>query len=227
MYNMVERLKRGDPMSQSKIFNGMDELDKQRIFECFSVTTRRYLAGEQILTYSDKLNNVCVVLSGSARVYAIDAEGNCSLIEYLQKNDVFGEVFHFPFRGLEYIAEADENCEIMFIGYDHIIHPCSKACLHHSRIINNLFALTAEKMQTLELRINILAQKNVRRKLLAYLEYAGHSVKGEKFSIGMTITELAAYLNVDRSSLMREMKRMKDEGIIWSEGRWFRLLQSQ
>ena len=214
-------------MSQSKIFNGMDELDKQRIFDCFSVTTRRYLAGEQILTYSDKLNNVCVVLSGSARVYAIDAEGNCSLIEYLQKNDVFGEVFHFPFKGLEYIAEADENCEIMFIGYDHIIHPCSKACLHHSRIINNLFALTAEKMQTLELRINILAQKNVRRKLLAYLDYAGHSVKGEKFSIGMTITELASYLNVDRSSLMREMKRMKDEGIIWSEGRWFKLLQSQ
>ena len=135
-------------MSQSKIFNGMDELDKQRIFECFSVTTRRFLAGEQILTYSDKLNNVCVVLSGSARVYAIDAEGNCSLIEYLRKNDVFGEVFHFPFQGLEYIAEADENCEIMFIGYDHIVHPCSKACLHHSRIINNLFALTAEKMQT-------------------------------------------------------------------------------
>ena len=214
-------------MNQSKIFSGMDEYDKQRIFECFSVTTRRFLAGEQILTYSDKLNNVCVVLSGSAHVHANDAEGNCSLIEYLRKNDVFGEVFHFPFQGLEYIAEADENCEIMFIGYDHIVHPCSKACLHHSRIINNLFALTAEKMQTLELRINILAQKNVRRKLLAYLEYTGYSVKGEKFSIGMTITELAAYLNVDRSSLMREMKHMKDEGIIWSEGRWFKLLQSQ
>ena len=96
---------------------------------------------------------------------------------------------------------------------------------HSEKIINNLFALTAEKMQTLELRINILAQKNVRQKLLAYLDYAGRSSKGEKFSAGMSITELAAYLNVDRSSLMREMKRMKDEGIIWSEGRWFKLLQ--
>lgn len=212
-------------MSQSKIFSGMDEREKQSIYECFSVKTRRFMKGEQILTYSEQLNNVCVVLQGSARVYAIDADGNCSVIELLRKNDVFGEVFHFPFKGLEYIAEADEDCEIMFIGYDHIIHPCSNACLRHTQLINNLFALTAEKMQTLELRINILAQKNVRQKLMAYLEYAGREAAGEKFSAGMSITELAAYLNVDRSSLMREMKRMKDDGLIWSEGRIFRLLQ--
>lgn len=212
-------------MNQARIFNGMSENEKRSIYDCFSVKTRKFLAGEQILTYSDKLNNVCVILSGSAHVYAIDADGNCSVIEYLRKNDVFGEVFHFPFKGLEYIAEADENCEIMFIGYEHIIRPCTKACLKHTQLINNLFALTAEKMQTLELRINILAQKTVRQKLLAHLEYAGREAKGEKFSAGMSITELAAYLNVDRSSLMREMKRMKEDGVIWSEGRWFRLLQ--
>ena len=212
-------------MSQAKIFSGISEAERQSIFDCFSVKTRRFLGGERILTYSEQLNNVCVVLSGSAHVYSLDEDGNCSVIEYLRKNDVFGEVFHFPFKGLEYIAEADENCEIMFISYEHIIHPCSKACLRHTLLINNLFALTAEKLQTLELRINILAQKNVRQKLLAYLDYAGRASRGEKFSAGMSITELAAYLNVDRSSLMREMKRMKDEGIIWSEGRWFRLLE--
>ena len=124
---------------------------------------------------------------------------------------------------MEYIAEADEDCEVLFISYDHIIHPCAHACLKHTQLINNLFSLTAEKLQTLELRINILAQKNMRQKLLTYLEYAGSEAKGKTFTIGMTITELAAYLNVDRSSLMREMKRMKEEGLIWSEGRRFRL----
>ncbi|MDD6189121.1 MAG: Crp/Fnr family transcriptional regulator [Clostridiales bacterium] len=212
-------------MGQAKIFDGMTETERNSIFECFSVNTRRFLAGERILTYSEQLNNVCVVLSGSAHVYSIDEDGNSSVIEFLRKNDVFGEVFHFPLKGMEYIAEADEDCEIMFISYEHIIHPCSKACMKHTLLINNLFALTAEKLQTLELRINILAQKNVRQKLLAFLDYAGRSAKGEKFSAGMSITELAAYLNVDRSSLMREMKRMKDEGIIWSEGRWFKLLE--
>ena len=119
------------------------------------------------------------------------------------------------------------DCEVLFISYDHIIHPCTHACLKHTQLINNLFALTAEKLQTLELRINILAQKNMRQKLLTYLEYAGSGAKGEKFVINMTITELAAYLNVDRSSLMREMKRMKEEGLIWSEGRKFRLLSAK
>ncbi len=214
-------------MTQAKIFNGISDEERQSIFRCFSVNIKRFLSGERILTYSEQLNNVCVMLSGCARVYSLDEEGECSVIEYLGKDDVFGEVFHFPFKGVEYIAEAEEACEVMFIGYDHIIHPCTKACMHHTRLINNLFALAAEKLQTLELRINILSQKNVRQKLLAYLDYAGRAAKGERFSVGMSITELAAYLNVDRSSLMREMKRMKEDGLIWSEGRWFKLLENK
>ena len=212
-------------MEQAKIFDGMSEAEQESIFECFSVTKRRFSPGEQILTYSEQLNNVCIVLSGLVHVYSIDEDGNSSIIEYLKKNDVFGEVFHFPFSGLEYIAVADEESEIMFISYEHIIHPCSRACMRHSLLLNNLFALTAEKLQSLELRINILAQKNIRQKLMAFLEYSGRAKKNEKFSVGMSITELAAYLNVDRSSLMREMKKMKEEGLIWSEGRWFRLLE--
>lgn len=212
-------------MNQAKIFEGINEKEQESIFECFSVSKRRFYAGEQILVYSEQLNNICIMLSGEARVYSLDEDGNSSVIEYLYKDDVFGEVFHFPFKGLEYIAEAEKDSEVMFIDYEHIIHPCSRACMRHTLLINNLFAMTAEKLQTLELRINILAQRSVRQKLLAYLEYAGRSANGEKFSAGMSITELAAYINVDRSSLMREMKRMKEEGIIWSEGRWFRLME--
>lgn len=212
-------------MNQAKIFDGINEKEQESIFECFSVNKKRFYPGEQILVYSERLNNICIMLSGAARVYSLDEDGNSSVIEYLYKDDVFGEVFHFPFKGLEYIAEAEQESEVMFIDYEHVIHPCSRACMRHTLLINNLFALTAEKLQTLELRINILAQRSVRQKLLAYLEYAGRSANGEKFSAGMSITELAAYINVDRSSLMREMKRMKEEGIIWSEGRWFKLME--
>lgn len=210
-------------MGKTKIFDGMNDNEQKSIFECFSVITRHFLAGERVITYSERLNSVCVVLSGKVRVYSIDCDGNCSLLEFLGKDEVFGEVFHFPVEGLEYIAEADENCDIMFINYEHIIHPCQRACLKHTQLINNLFAMTAEKMQMLELRIDILTQKNMRQKLLAYLEYASRGAKNKEFSAGMSITELAAYLSVDRSSLMREIRRMKDDGILWSEGRRFRL----
>ena len=44
--------------------------------------------------------------------------------------------------------------------------------------------------------------------------------KGSKsFTLPMTFTELANYLSVDRSAMTREIKNLKDEGFIKTNGR--------
>ena len=40
----------------------------------------------------------------------------------------------------------------------------------------------------------------------------------------MTLGQLAEYLMVDRSSMMRELRAMKDDGLIESKNRQFRIL---
>ena len=42
----------------------------------------------------------------------------------------------------------------------------------------------------------------------------------------MTLTALADYLSVDRSAMMREMKRMKEEGVLSFRGRSVELYTS-
>ena len=44
------------------------------------------------------------------------------------------------------------------------------------------------------------------------------------FTIPMTLGQLAEYLMVDRSSMMRELRAMKDDGLIESKNRQFRIL---
>ena len=54
---------------------------------------------------------------------------------------------------------------------------------------------------------------------MAYLNSAAGENRGESFILPMSYTTLAEYLSVDRSAMMREMRKMREEGLICTEGR--------
>ncbi len=212
-------------MHQLSIFHNIDEAHCAKMLECFGAKRMSFRAGERILSYSEHLNSICVMLSGTAHLYCTDEEGSFSLLEYLHRDDVFGEKFYLPMPNLEYIVEADTDCEVIMIGYDHIVQPCHNLCPHHTQIVNNLFFLSSRKMQILSSHINILMQKGTVNKLMAYLTYVHQSTGRKEFKLNTNLTELAAYLNVDRISLMRAIKKLNEEGVIESSANRFRLLQ--
>ena len=212
-------------MDRLDIFKNITPEEKARMLECFGVRQRKFESGETILTYSGKLNTVCVLLKGKAGGFWIDDDGNSAMLELITSGDVFGDVFMMPLGQMEYYIEAQSACEVMFIGYDHVIHPCKNLCCHHSQIINNLYELTAKKMQQLALRINILTQKSIRRKLAAYLVYEKNIAGAMNFRLSISLTSLAEYICADRCSLTRELAQMRDEGYLEWSGREFRLYE--
>ena len=147
------------------------------------------------------------------------------LLERFEADGLFGELFALPLANLEYIVEADSDCEVLFIQYGKIIHPCSNTCHHHTQLIDNLFHLSTKKAQRLSLRINLLGSKSTRQKLLSYLSYMQNKTKNNAFTIEMSLTDLADYLCVDRSSMMRELKALKEEGVLESKGKNFTMLE--
>ena len=75
----------------------------------------------------------------------------------------------------------------------------------------------------LALRINMISKKTVRQKLMSYFEYMQEKY-GNSFETELSLSGLANYLCIDRTSLMRELRMMKDEGIIDSKGRSITML---
>lgn len=208
------------------IFGGIDSAGREKIAECFCMKRKIYQADEIILSYSVKGESVYIIRSGAAQISCIDEDGNYSLLENLAENDVFGEMFCFPLSNVQYIVKATERTEVYWIDYRKIIRPCANVCEYHCRLLDNFCGIMAEKVQTLSMRISILTQKSVRRKLLTYLQAANVGGGGEEFTIDLSLSELADYLNVDRSSLMREIRGMKREKMLWSKGRKFRFIQA-
>lgn len=193
------------------------------MIRCFKPEERSFRKGDTILVYETELKNLCVLLSGKAHLYCVDSDGEYTLLENYRPNDIFGEVFALPYSGLGYVVEADADCRVMFIKMTCIYGRCPNACEHHTKLNSNLFKLTAKKAQMLALRINMISKKTVRQKLLSYFEYMQEKY-GNSFETELSLSGLANYLCIDRTSLMRELRMMKDEGIIDSKGRSITIL---
>ena len=95
-----------------------------------------------------------------------------------------------------------------------------------------MITILGEKNKMLSRKIELLALKGMREKLATYLLYEqvrfqNNSSSKDTFSFSITPnrTELADYLNVSRSSMCRELSRMKDEGLIDYYQNTFKILE--
>ncbi len=205
-------------LTDVSIFTGIDKESIEQMTCCFDTSTQIFQPKETIMAYSDHLEKIGILLDGSAFLYTLDFEGRCNILEYFHKDDVFGELFALPIREQGYFIEADTACTVLFIQYAQLIKRCENACAHHSRLVSNLFGLTAKKSQQQTLHLNILSQRNMRGKLLMYFNYLHQEQGKNPIQLPMSYTSLANYLCVDRSAMMRELKQMKLANLIASQG---------
>lgn len=193
---------------------------------CESQTVDRFKKGEVILTIGDHSGRVGVILEGRAHIATLDAEGRDSILEFLMIGDSFGEYLSLPLGSQSCNVMADADCTVMFISYDNVVNNCKDGCQNHTELVKMLLLLTATKVQTLSLHVNVLSQRTMRKKLMTYLEYQAKGQTGEDhpFRIPMTLVNLADYLGVDRSAMMREIHNMNRDGLIKSRGKTFCLM---
>lgn len=211
-------------MQKGSIFSDISQAEWERILHCFQPITQKFEAGSYIMTFSEDLDRIGIMLSGKAHLTYIDADGKYTILEQLYTNDVFGEVFSLPLEEQEFTVQAITDCEIMFLSYDHLVKPCSKACAHHSQLINNLFHMTACKAQMLAMHIHILSQRTLRHKLMTYFEYEALQNRSRSYTLSLTLSALADYLCTDRSAMMREIRHLNEDGKLSSKGRSITLL---
>ena len=173
----------------------------------------------------DTVSSVGIVLSGQAHVVREDVDGNQMIITELKGCDLFGETFacietkHCPVT-----VEAITDCNIMWIDYHRVITSCSSACSFHTRLIGNMLRIIAFKNLRLNRRLEILAKRSIRERLLAYLELQAENNGSRSFLIPFGRNKLADYLCTDRSAMSRELGKMRDEGILKFEKNKFTLL---
>lgn len=205
----------------TSLFDGVSKEEYEAMMTCFKTTVRAYRKGEEIPVPRGRVG---VVQRGRISLMKTDTDGVRTIFEQLRAGGVFGDALGFMRADAGFFLIAEEESDVLYIDYEHIVKRCPKACAHHSTVVANLVQLMSEKTQALSEHLEILSRRTTREKLTAYFSMLAAKKKSPYITLPFSQTSLADYICVDRSAMARELKRMCDEGLIELDKRNVKLL---
>jgi CRP-like cAMP-binding protein len=180
---------------------------------------KSYLKGATVYNQNDSCKTFDIVLSGSLVAYSLLENGSAmTMFEFskgqmLGANLLFGDNHAYPFT-------------IYCMSDSKLLHVTKKAVSDFLRDYNftmQFIGMLSHNAQKLNRKITMVTQKALRENLLDYLKQQSILQRSNIISLPISKKQLADYLGVQRPSLFREMKNLKDEGVIDVSNRTIRL----
>lgn len=204
-----------DALRVNPMFHQMDDVAVLHVLNCLRPKVAKYEPGDLITIGGSAFEGVGLVLEGRVLVTKELITGHRHIMAKLGKKQVFGEMIAFSGRRVwPATVEAITDCTILFLPPDMILGTCTHACTGHNQLIRNMLQIVSSKALRLNRKVEYLTLKGMREKLATYLLETYNTSEKDIFEIPLSREELAAFLNVSRPSMSRELSRMKDEGLI-------------
>lgn len=171
---------------------------------------KKYTKGMTVYNQKDICNSFDIILSGTLVAYSLMENGSAMTIFEFSKghmfgaNLLFGDTHAYPFT-IYCIVDAQ------------VLHITKKAIseflLNYDFTIQYIEMLSLNS-QKLNRKITMATQKTLRENLLEYFKQQSILQQSDDIILPISKKQLADYLGVQRPSLFREFKNLKDEGII-------------
>lgn len=210
------------------LFQGLDMEEINEVLQRFHGLIKHFPKSDYIYLAGDCVENLCVVLEGTVQMIKEDIWGEKAIIAHLGAGSVFAENFlgRMGDRStVSYFVASDS--EVLMLPLGRSLFDVSANSKASQRLMCNIVSILADNNTRLIEKTEILCKKTLRSKILAYLEQEGRNNACRKFTIPFNRTDLANYLDADRSALTRELARMKEDGLIDYTKNTFELLSSE
>ncbi len=202
-------------LANTKLFRGLGEMEIISLLDCLKATERRFQKGEVILSEGSITENIGIVLSGMAVISCNDIWGNTSILGNVAPGSVFAEVYAcIPGQPTLVTVSAVEDTSVLFMNVSRVLATCTNACPFHTRLVRNLLTVCAHKSLQLSQRIQHTSSKSIRGRLMSFFSECAKRAGSNSFLIPYNRQQLADYLNVDRSTMCKELSKMQKDGIL-------------
>jgi len=207
-------------LQKAVLFQGMNDEEYVNLLNCLSPQVKHFSKNEVLLLAGDSVFHFGIVLSGIAHAHMEHIDGSKTIMSTLTPMKVFGEVLASTETHKSPVTiHAMTDITAAFIEYKKVYSLCATACLAHRVFLQNMLKVLGDRCFYLFDRINILREKTLRSKIMAYLFILSDSGAYGTVTIPFTKTVLADYLLANRSALSKELKKMEHDGLITVKGR--------
>ncbi len=198
-------------LNQTELFKPFNLNEIQTIFRTKDYSTAYYRKGNIIHFEREVCCTFDVILEGEVYIQKIDENGNVLTVAEFRKGDNLGGNLLFsknPYYPMMIIAKS--NVKILKIKKSFILDLCQK----QRKFLQQFLICISDKTTILTDKINTISMKSIREFLIDYLNYEYLNQNNKKILLKMTKKELAEQLGIQRTSLSRELNKMKKEGLV-------------
>lgn len=199
----------------SKIW-GLTKEEADEYLQKGIVNVRTYERSQIILGMNGEAEGMGIVLSGTALLEGMNLDEQRRVLDYYEADDMFGRyVIPGLGKGMSYVV-CKAKCRVAFLE--------EKKLLAEKREEGGRWLLEkmAQAHRKLLVHADILGQRCLRQKLCAFFGYLSAKQGTESFVLPFSLTDCADFLAADRSAMMRELGKMKEEGLVEARGRQIR-----
>ncbi len=194
-------------MQPPKFLEELEEREEPRL--------RILKKGHILLNPQEKIVHIWFLKKGFIRQYVVSSTGEEVTIHIFRPGALFPLMLHLADLPNRFYFQASTNIEMQ----EYSASGVSGLIKDNPKLLLDLSRKFATAINALSFRIEILATKNSRIKLLLFLEYlanqfASKKVGVTKIEIPFTHTEIAAWIGVKRETASREISNLAKSKVI-------------
>lgn len=182
---------------------------------------RIYSKGTTVHCQGETCDTLDIVISGRLAAYTLSENGSAmTMFEFFEKsiigaNLLFGNRHEYPMN-----IYCLEDCELLRIKKEAV----SEMLRDYNFVMEFIKSLSSNSLG-MNQKITMMVENTLRENILEYIRRQSLLQNSSHITLPISKKELADFLGVRRPSLFRELKRLKDEGLIIIENRSITLLK--
>ena len=192
------------------LFSAIKESDLEKLIAGNHIYRKHYMKGATVHNANETCRTLDIVLSGSLVAYSLSTNGSATtMFEFSQgsvigANLLFGENHSYPLN-----IYCLTDCQIIHIDINAVLE-----FLHDYNFTLHYIKSISQNSQGINQKIAMFTQRTLRENIMDYFKQQTIIQKSSVILLPMSKRQLADYLGVQRPSLFRELKKLKEEGII-------------
>ncbi|WP_286856315.1 Crp/Fnr family transcriptional regulator [Proteiniphilum sp. UBA5431] len=202
-------------MKSLRLFSETDYKILDHLIRENQIFKRPYGKGVTVHEQNTKCSAMDVICSGKLVAYSLSPNGSESIVFEFETGSVIGANLLFGSQNLYPMNIYCTADSILF----HVSKTGVEELLKEFGFVKQFVKSLSMNSQGMNRKIVMYTQKSLRENLMDYLVVLSAQQKSNQVTLPVTKKQLADYFGVQRPSLFRELKRMKDESLIKIENK--------
>lgn len=193
------------------LFKCLTKEESDELFAANNYRVSKYKKGAIIHIQNEKPHTLDLILVGAVVVQRIDKDGNVLTISELTNGELIGLNLLFSQKSYYPMTITAKIDTTIFHIKKGIIR---ELCMKNKEFLLLILEYLSDRSVYLTDKIKMIGAKSIRQMLIEFLTYEYYIQGSSKIKLPMTKKEMAEKFGIQRTSLSRELQKMREEGLI-------------